>query len=145
MEDVPKLARENQDFRRVLFTTKLSQVVLMSVPPGEETGEETHEGIDQMLSFVDGEGGTVLGDERRERAVSSWCLRLVARAGAIDVRTDAPQITFSPDGRTATIQFRKTYQVEESTARDAVTSELKCRHSGDGWRIISERDLGCAR
>ena len=59
-EDVTRLARENEDFRRVLFTTELSQLVQMSVPPGEEIGEEAHEGIDQMLAFVSGEGEAVI-------------------------------------------------------------------------------------
>lgn len=64
-EDVAALARANEDFRRVLFTTDRSQLVLMSVKPGEEIGEETHEGIDQVLMFIDGEGEAVLAGERR--------------------------------------------------------------------------------
>ncbi|HEV2763165.1 MAG TPA: cupin domain-containing protein [Pyrinomonadaceae bacterium] len=59
-EDVTRLARENEDFRRVLFTTELSQLVLMAIPPGEEIGEEAHEGIDQVLAFVSGEGEAVV-------------------------------------------------------------------------------------
>lgn len=63
--DVMRLARENTDFRRVLHTTERSQLVLMSVPAGEEIGEETHDGIDQILCFVDGEGEAVLAGSRR--------------------------------------------------------------------------------
>lgn len=63
--EVARLARENGDFRRVLHTTERSQVVLMAVPRGEEIGEETHEGIDQILAFVDGEGEAVLAGSRR--------------------------------------------------------------------------------
>ncbi|HEY8370404.1 MAG TPA: cupin domain-containing protein [Thermodesulfobacteriota bacterium] len=63
--DVTRLARENDDFRRVLHTTDRSQLVLMSVPAGEEIGEETHEGIDQVLVFVEGEGEAVLAGTRR--------------------------------------------------------------------------------
>ena len=59
-EDVTRLARENEDFRRVLFTTERSQLVLMSLRPGEEIGEEAHEGIDQVLAFVAGEGEAVI-------------------------------------------------------------------------------------
>jgi mannose-6-phosphate isomerase-like protein (cupin superfamily) len=59
-EDVMRLARENEDFRRVLFTTERSQLVLMSLKPGEEIGEEVHEGIDQVLAFVEGEGEAVI-------------------------------------------------------------------------------------
>ena len=64
-EDVTRMARENEDFRRVLFTTGRSQLVLMSLRPGEEIGEEVHEGIDQVLAFVEGEGEAVIEGERR--------------------------------------------------------------------------------
>ena len=62
-EDVVRLARENENFRQVLFTTERSQLVLMALQPGEEIGEETHEGIDQVLAFVEGEGEAVLEGE----------------------------------------------------------------------------------
>jgi mannose-6-phosphate isomerase-like protein (cupin superfamily) len=63
--DVFRLARENEDFRRVLYTTERSQLVLMSVGAGEEIGEEVHEGIDQVLAFVAGAGEAVIEGERR--------------------------------------------------------------------------------
>ena len=69
--DVARMARENEDFRRVLFTTERSQLVLMALRPGEEIGEEVHEGIDQVLAFVEGEGEAVIeGAGRRVRAGS---------------------------------------------------------------------------
>ena len=58
--DVVALARESDDFRRVVITGKEMQVVVMTIPPGEEIGAETHEGHDQILLFVDGEGEAVL-------------------------------------------------------------------------------------
>ena len=42
---------KNADFRRVLYTGKHSQLVLMSLKPGEEIGEETHEDHDQFFRF----------------------------------------------------------------------------------------------
>lgn len=62
-DEVARLAEENENFRQVLFTTELSQLVLMSIPAGEEIGEETHEGIDQVLAFVSGEGRAVIEGE----------------------------------------------------------------------------------
>lgn len=47
---------KNADFRRVLYTGKHSQLVLMSLKPGEEIGEETHEDVDQFFRFESGEG-----------------------------------------------------------------------------------------
>ena len=62
-DEVARLAEENENFRQVLFTTELSQLVLMSIPAGEEIGEESHEGIDQVLVFVSGEGRAVIEGE----------------------------------------------------------------------------------
>lgn len=58
--DVIELARQSDDFRRVVITGDEMQVVVMTIQPGEEIGAETHEGHDQMLFFVDGEGEAVL-------------------------------------------------------------------------------------
>jgi mannose-6-phosphate isomerase-like protein (cupin superfamily) len=46
----------NDDFRRVIYTGKNSQLVLMSLKPGEEIGEEVHETVDQFFRFEKGEG-----------------------------------------------------------------------------------------
>jgi mannose-6-phosphate isomerase-like protein (cupin superfamily) len=70
-EDVARMARENEDFRRVLFTTGRSQLVLMALKPGEEIGEEVHEDTDQVLAFVEGDGEAVIdGAHRPVRAGS---------------------------------------------------------------------------
>ncbi|CAA9406858.1 MAG: Mannose-6-phosphate isomerase [uncultured Pyrinomonadaceae bacterium] len=59
-EDIVKLAQKNDYFRRVLLTTELSQLVVMSIQPGEDIGEETHDGIDQILSIVSGAGAAMI-------------------------------------------------------------------------------------
>ena len=64
-EDVIRLARENEDFRREIATAERSQVVVMTIPPGGEIGEEVHEAIDQLLLFVEGEAEAIVDDERR--------------------------------------------------------------------------------
>jgi len=56
MTSIEKETRKNSDFRRVLYTGKHSQLVLMSLKPGEEIGEETHEDVDQFFRFEEGEG-----------------------------------------------------------------------------------------
>jgi mannose-6-phosphate isomerase-like protein (cupin superfamily) len=55
-------ARDNADFRRVLSTGPNAQLVVMSLPAGEEIGEEVHDDGDQVLSIVDGSGEAVLDD-----------------------------------------------------------------------------------
>ena len=58
--NIKDLAKENINFRRVLFTGPHSQLVLMSLKPGEDIGEETHTDTDQLLFVVKGEGEAVL-------------------------------------------------------------------------------------
>ena len=61
-----KETKKNSDFRRVLYTGKHSQLVLMSIEPGEEIGEEVHDGIDQFFRFEGGEGKVIIdGVEHR--------------------------------------------------------------------------------
>lgn len=57
--DVEKLAKQNSDFRRVLFTGAHVQIVAMSILPDEEIGAEVHQ-VDQCFFFVEGEGQTVV-------------------------------------------------------------------------------------
>jgi mannose-6-phosphate isomerase-like protein (cupin superfamily) len=61
--DIRRLARENEDFRREVITGPHSQVVIMSVEPGGEIGEEVHDDVDQVLVFVEGTGEAVLGGD----------------------------------------------------------------------------------
>jgi mannose-6-phosphate isomerase-like protein (cupin superfamily) len=55
-----KDALKNTDFRRVLYTGKHSQLVLMCLKPGEEIGEEVHPDVDQFFRFEKGEGVVVI-------------------------------------------------------------------------------------
>lgn len=57
---------ENTDFRRVLYTSKHSQLVLMSLEPKEEIGFETHTENDQFLRFEGGTGAVLIDDNRYE-------------------------------------------------------------------------------
>jgi mannose-6-phosphate isomerase-like protein (cupin superfamily) len=52
--------RKNTDFRRVLYTGKYSQLVLMSLKAGEEIGEEVHEDHDQFFRFESGTGKVII-------------------------------------------------------------------------------------
>jgi mannose-6-phosphate isomerase-like protein (cupin superfamily) len=57
---------KNDDFRRVLYTGKYSQLVLMSLKPGEEIGEEVHDDVDQFFRFEEGKGLVVIDDVENE-------------------------------------------------------------------------------
>jgi mannose-6-phosphate isomerase-like protein (cupin superfamily) len=55
-----KETRKNADFRRVLYTGKYSQLVLMNLRAREEIGEETHSDVDQFFRFEAGEGKVII-------------------------------------------------------------------------------------
>lgn len=54
----------NDYFREVLYTTKRSQLVIMTLQPGEEIGMEHHDGHDQFIRVEAGEGVAILDGEK---------------------------------------------------------------------------------
>ena len=60
VDDIEKLTEENGDFRRVLYTGKEMQLVLMALKPGEEIGSEVHEDRDQFFRVEAGRGEVVI-------------------------------------------------------------------------------------
>ncbi len=63
--NIEKLSLENENFREVLYTAKYSQLVVMSLKPNEEIGEETHQ-LDQFIRCEKGKGKAVLDDVESE-------------------------------------------------------------------------------
>lgn len=57
--NIEKITIENEDFRRVLYTAKNSQLVVMSLKPGEEIGEEIHH-LDQFIRCEQGTGQAIM-------------------------------------------------------------------------------------
>ena len=55
-----RVAAENKNYRTVLHTTEKSQLVVMTIPPGEDIGEETHHHVEQILFIQSGKGTTIL-------------------------------------------------------------------------------------
>lgn len=54
--DIELGTKENSYFRHVIFTTEGSQLVFMSLQPGEDIGQEIHDDTDQFLRFEFGTG-----------------------------------------------------------------------------------------
>jgi mannose-6-phosphate isomerase-like protein (cupin superfamily) len=69
--DIERDTIANDDFRRVLFTGPNTQLVLMTLRPGEEIGLETHAGHDQFIRIEKGEGVVLLDGEETELAEGS--------------------------------------------------------------------------
>ena len=64
VEDIEKLTEDNKDFRRVLYTGKYLQLVLMALKPGEEIGEEVHADHDQFFRVEKGRGEVWIDGKR---------------------------------------------------------------------------------
>lgn len=64
VDDIEKLTEENTDFRRVLYTGRNMQLVLMSLKAGEEIGEEVHDDRDQFFRVEQGKGEVLIDGVR---------------------------------------------------------------------------------
>lgn len=64
--NIEKETEENNNFRKVLFTGKYSQLVVMSLKPGEEIGNEIHENVDQFFRIEEGKAKVVINNGEEE-------------------------------------------------------------------------------
>ncbi len=60
VDNIEDLTEDNTDFRRVVYTGKNLQLVLMSLAPGEEIGEEVHDDGDQFFRVEEGSGEVII-------------------------------------------------------------------------------------
>ncbi|HEY0004958.1 MAG TPA: nuclear transport factor 2 family protein [Pyrinomonadaceae bacterium] len=76
-------------------------------------------------------------------AVRAEKARVLGSAEIVDIRVGNPEIKLSQDGRTATMRFRKRYNIAGGgqDRSGEVVQELRWRREGGKWNIVSERDL----
>lgn len=90
--DIVAAAKENPFFRHVLSTGPNAQVVLMTIPPGGEIGEEVHEHVDQILAFVEGDGVAIMEGQESQVGpnrlvhVPAGVRHNVVNRGSLDLR-----------------------------------------------------------
>jgi len=65
LDNIETLTTENHDFRKVLYTGKYMQLVLMTLKPGEEIGAEVHEDHDQFFRVEAGTGEVIIDGQTR--------------------------------------------------------------------------------
>jgi mannose-6-phosphate isomerase-like protein (cupin superfamily) len=125
--DIEELTEENSDFRRVLYTGKNLQLVLMAIQPGEEIGEETHDDRDQFFRVEKGKGEVWI-DGHRSKIKSDDAI--VVPAGALHniVNTgDKPLRLYTiytpPEHRDGTVQATKAEADAEEEHFDGKTTE----------------------
>jgi mannose-6-phosphate isomerase-like protein (cupin superfamily) len=89
--NIEEATLQNSDYRRVLYTGKNLQLVLMSIAPGDEIGSEVHEDHDQFIRVESGTGVAVLNGERSQLSDGS---AVVVPAGVehnvVNSSTDTP-------------------------------------------------------
>ena len=114
----------NKDYRRVLYTAQNSQLVVMSIEPGDEIGEEVHE-LDQFIRLERGCAKVILNDE--EYAVEED-FAVVIPAGVKhnvintgDINLQLYSVYSPPEHKDKTVQATKADEAEEHF--DGVTSE----------------------
>ena len=76
---IEELALDNGFFRRVIFTTEHSQLVLMSLQPNEEIGREIHAGVDQFFRIERGDARFVFGEGEEHLAHAGDAVVVPAR------------------------------------------------------------------
>jgi mannose-6-phosphate isomerase-like protein (cupin superfamily) len=64
INDIEEMTEKNSNFRRVLYTGKQLQLVLMSIEPGQDIGEEVHPDRDQFFRIEKGKGEAWIDGQR---------------------------------------------------------------------------------
>lgn len=118
---------ENTLFRRVLYTAKNSQLVVMSLRPGEDIGEEVHH-LDQFIRCEKGEGKAILdGVEHEIRDGYAVVVPAGARHNIVNSSTtDSMQLytVYSPPNhRDGVVHETKADAEKDEEAFDGTTSE----------------------
>jgi mannose-6-phosphate isomerase-like protein (cupin superfamily) len=118
---------ENTDFRRVLYTAKNTQLVLMSLRPNEEIGEEVHE-LDQFIRVEAGQGLAVLDDvAHRLSDGSAVIIPAGTKHNVINV-SDTEELKLytlysPPEHRDGTVHKTKSDAIEHEEHFDGKTTE----------------------
>lgn len=90
-DNIEKSTTENDNFRKVLYTGKHSQLVLMSLEPNEEIGMEIHEENDQFFRFEKGSGKVVIdGNEYEVKDGSAIVVPAGAEHNVTNASADEP-------------------------------------------------------
>ncbi len=65
LANLEETALQNTYFRRVLHTSKHTQLVVMAIPAGEDIGVEVHQAVDQFIRVEAGEGKLIINTEEK--------------------------------------------------------------------------------
>ena len=85
VQNIEELATKNANFRRVLYTAKNCQLVVMSLHPAEEIGMEVHK-LDQFFRVEEGSGEAILDGVRSPISAGSLCSFRLAPSTTSSIR-----------------------------------------------------------
>ncbi len=124
---IEDLTIANDKFRQVLYTAKFSQLVLMSLKPGEEIGVEIHEG-DQFFRFEKGEGKVVIdGVESAVKDGSAVIVPAGAKHNVINTSVTDPLKLYTlycpPHHRDGVVHDTKEQALADTEEFDGKTTE----------------------
>lgn len=125
--NIEELARANRFFRNVLYTAKFSQLVVMSLKPGEEIGEEVHD-VDQFFRFEAGNGKAIIdGAQQEVRDGDVVIVPAGAKHNIINTSTNEPLKLYTlycpPHHRDGVLHETKVQAVADSEHFDGKTTE----------------------
>lgn len=125
LANIEKETLDNTDYRRVLYTTKQSQLVLMSLDPGVEIGLETHDHIDQFIRIEQGQAQVSI-DGVTHNVADDWAVVIPAGAkhnvvNIGDIPVKLYSIYSPPEHQYDTVHASKADDAEEHF--DGQTSE----------------------
>jgi len=127
IDDIEKRTEDNRAFRRVLYTGKHMQLVLMSLQPGEDIGEEIHDEVDQFFRVEKGKGEVFI-DGRATKVESD--MAIIVPAGARhNIRNTGEQrlqlytLYAPPEHEDGTVQVTKADAEASSEHFEGVTTE----------------------
>ncbi len=126
LQDLEHIATKNTDFRRVLYTTKQSQLVLMALTPGEDIGAEDHKS-DQFFRVEEGSGTAVIDNVTTEiRAGSGVVVPAGAKHNIINTGT-APMKLYTiyspPNHRDGVVHHTRAEAEADKEHFDGTTTE----------------------
>jgi len=125
--DIEKLSLENENFRKVLYTAKNSQLVVMNLKPNEDIGEEVHK-LDQFIRCEAGEGKAILDDVSHD--IASGIVIVVPAGTKHNIINTSPDKSlklytlYSPPNHRDGVVHQTKAQAETDTEHfDGVTTE----------------------
>ena len=122
-DDIEKQTKSNSDFRRVLYTGKHLQLVLMTLKPGEEIGAEVHPDNDQFFRVDSGSG--VVTIDGHDSKISDGFAVVVPAGARHNIRNDGSEplklytVYGPPDHKDKTVHKTK--------------ADAEAQHDADEW------------